>query len=152
LGQALSSGADTIISDIRGQAVDILLDQLIQRVKPDDTLVILPEGVMVNYLCRRINPTPYIAFMPSELIMFGEDKMLASFQKHRPDYIVLVHKNTAEYGFPFFGKDYGQQLFEWIKNNYNSILQIGAPPLQDQRFGILLMQAKNHNIRGRLFD
>jgi hypothetical protein len=138
----VSEGADTFIATSRGYAVNLLLNQISQQVKSNETLVVLPEGIMVNYLCRRINPTPYVAFMPSELIMFGEDKMLASFKEHPPDYIALVHKDTSEYGFPFFGKDYGQRLFEWIKNNYNLIIQIGAPPLQDKHFGIQLMQAE----------
>ena len=35
---------------------------------------------MVNYLARRVNPTPYINFMPPELIMFGEENMVAAFR------------------------------------------------------------------------
>ena len=138
----VSSGADTILTDRRGQAVNTLLEQIEQQVKLDETLAVLPEGVMVNYLCQRVNPTPYINFMPPELIMFREDKMLASFQEHRPDYIALVHKNATEYGFDFFGRDYGRELFGWVTNNYKPVYQIGALALQDKCFGILLMQAK----------
>ncbi len=138
----VSSGADTIVADGRGYFVNILLEHIAQHVKPDETLAVFPEGVMVNYLCRRVNPTPYINFMPPELIMFGEDKMLTSFQEHRPDYIALVHKDTVEYGFEFFGRDYGQHLYKWIMNNYKPVYQIGDLPLQDEYFGILLMRAK----------
>ena len=81
--------------------------------------------------------------MPPELVMFGEERIVASFQKHPPDYIALVHKDTAEYGFPLFGRDYGRQLFEWLANHYQPVHLIGAPPLRDQRFGILLLQAKD---------
>ena len=136
----VSKGPDSFIADGRGILVNTAVSEIAKRLRPDQTLAVLPEGAMLNYLSRRVNPTPYVNFMPPELIMFGEAHILDSFRVRPPDYIALVHKNTAEYGFPFFGRDYGQQLFAWIVHNYRGIRLIGDFPLQSERFGILLLQ------------
>lgn len=136
----VSSGADAFRADMRADFVNATLERIATLVRPDETLAVLPEGVMLNYLSRRVNPTPYINFMPPELLIFGERSILDSLKTHPPDFIVLVHKDTSEYGFKFFGRDYGQQIYAWIAANYRGVSLVGSPPLQDDRPGLLLMQ------------
>jgi hypothetical protein len=128
-------------TEFHGQVVNTMLAQM-QRVPPEATVAVMPEGVMLNYLMRRINPTPYTNLMPPEMIMFGEENILRAYQDHPPDYIILAHKSTSEYGVPFFGKDYGQRLFGWVIQNYHAQgPPIGNMPLQDEmRFGMILLQ------------
>jgi hypothetical protein len=95
---------------------------------------------MLNYLSRRVSPVPYTDFMPTEFAIFGEDAILDSFRANPPDYIALVHKDTSEFGYQFFGRDYGQQVYAWIEENYRPAALIGDMPLQDARFGILFLQ------------
>ena len=78
-------------------------------------------------------------FMPLEFALYGEDHVLESFRAHPPDYIVFVHKDTSEYGFQFFGRDYGRTLFAWVQQNYHSVALIGDQPLRNEKFGILLV-------------
>jgi hypothetical protein len=80
--------------------------------------------------------------MPTEMILFGEPEIRAAFQGHPPDWIALVHKDTSEFGFRFFGQDYGQSLFAWILEAYRPVGVVGAIPLRDGRYGILLMKRK----------
>ncbi len=137
----VSGGADAFGADVRGDAVNTMLDEIETHVPPDASLAVFPEGVMINYLSRRANPTSYINFMPPELIVFGESNILAAFQDNPPDFVVLVHKDTSEYGPRFFGRDYGQELFTWIRENYQPVSLVGATPLQTDDFGILLLEA-----------
>jgi hypothetical protein len=139
----VGSGADQIRADERGYFVAPALDEIGRQLAPDDTLVVVPEGVMLNYLSRRVNPTPYVNFMPPELIMFGEHNILAAFQAHSPDYVVVAHKQTEEYGLLYFGKHYGQKVHEWIMENYTEVKLWGEPPLQSPAFGILLLKRKS---------
>ena len=107
---------------------------------------------MLNYLARRANPTPYTNFMPIELDLFGEEVILAAFQEHPPDFIVITHKNTAEFAaadefgrrprLHFFGRDYGRTLVHWIVSEYEHVLRAGAAPLTDKRFGMDLWRRK----------
>lgn len=151
--QALvSNGVDSLYAPkVRGELVQMLMNKMQQPVPPlmrplvppEATLAVLPEGVMLNYLMRRVNPTPYINFMPPELIMFSEEAMLAAYQSHPPDYIILAHKSTEEYGVHYFGKDYGQKLYGWITDNYQLQGRIGpAPFVEDDQFGLILLRRK----------
>jgi hypothetical protein len=135
---------DNFMADARGIWVDEALQELEKYNVPHEDLLVLPEGVMLNYLSRRPNPTPYIFFMPFDVNLFGEDRMQASFEAQPPTLIALVHKNTAEYGPRFFGTDYGVRLVQWIHRNYRAIRLFGEPPLQEKsRVGILLMRHKS---------
>jgi hypothetical protein len=106
-------------------------------------VVVLPEGVMINYLARRSNPTTYVNFMPPEVIMFGEDDIVAGLQAHPPDFIVLCHKDTSEYGAPLFAHDYGQKIARWVHDNYEAMVLLGDPPfVKVDRFGILILRRR----------
>ncbi|MGD0623928.1 MAG: hypothetical protein ABSB32_04315 [Thermodesulfobacteriota bacterium] len=140
---AIGSKGDTILSwkpevSARGMIVKRTIDKILETVKPDETLVVFPEGVMLNYLSRRGNPCPYVNFMPPELIIFGEDRILASLDKTPPDYVVLVEKDTSEYGYRYFGKNYGIKLFSWIQEHYKEMHTIGQQPFTGRGFGIVI--------------
>jgi hypothetical protein len=135
----VGTGADAFLADARGVYVSALLEQLRATTPADATLLVLPEGVMINYLARRRNPTPYLNFMPPELLLFGEAEMLRAFERDPPDYVALVHKSTREYGPALFGVDYGQRLRAFVDRDYRVVSRIGDPPLTpDARFGITL--------------
>ena len=129
-----------------------ILAQLEADAEPGDTLAVFPEGAMLNFLARRANPTPYANFMPVELDVFGEETILAAFQEHPPDFIVITHKNTAEHAAHdddgrrprphFFGRDYGRALMHWIVTEYERVLRAGAAPLTDDQFGMDLLRRK----------
>jgi hypothetical protein len=139
----VGKGADAFLADARGTVVDAALAALEERMKPSDTLAVLPEGVMLDYLLRQRTPARYINYMPPELLMFGEERILADFEAHPPEWIALTHKPTSEYGLPYFGQDYGQRLFGWITAHYAAEATLGDPPLQrGSRFGIRILRRK----------
>ena len=139
----VGTGADAFRSDLRGRFVNSALELYSEVAGPGDTLAVLPEGVMLNYLAQSVNPTPYVNFMPPELLFFGEQAMLERFEATPPDWILLVHKDTSEYGYPLFGPDYGTRLATWIQQSYVPIRQFGQPPLMPGTvFGIQLMRRR----------
>jgi len=154
----IGSNGDTFLTygpDIYPQsyAVAQLIAHLASSVPLQATFAVLPEGIMINYLTRRVNPTPYINCMPPELIIFGETSIVRAFQNQAPDFIILIHKDTQEYGADFFGKNpsYGKLIMDWISSHYTPVRQILAEPLKDHHFGIKVMQRKNSgfdNVKG----
>lgn len=106
------------------------------------TLAVFPDGVMINYLSRRPNPTPYTSFTVPEMQAFGEPRMLAAYQAHPPDYIVLIHRSCAEYKLDYFGKDpaNGQSIMRWVNQHYQKVWSWGAEPLVTDNFGIKILQ------------
>jgi hypothetical protein len=117
-------GRDAFLADSRGTVMRDLLSRLERITTPGQTLAVLPEGVMVNYLARMTNPTPYINFMPPELIMFGESKIVAAFDSDPPDWIVLTDRHAPEYGYELLGTDYGLKIKDWIQPRYVLVEQV----------------------------
>ena len=136
----VGSGADAFLADGRGVYVNSALGALAERVEPSGTVAVLPDGVMLNYLLRRANPTPHPDAMPAIVAMHREERMLAAYRASPPDVVVLVHKDTSEGGYRFFGRDYARELFAWIQSEYRPVLTVGAPPLRDHRFGIQVLE------------
>lgn len=130
-GWVVRAGADALRTQgMFGRHVDRVLRDLEVRLADGGTLLVLPDGAMLNFLLRRRNPTPYTNFMPPEVMVFGEERILAAFETHPPDAVVLVHRDTAEYGARFFGSDYGQRLMGFVRGRYATALRSGGPPLR----------------------
>jgi hypothetical protein len=142
LSVTVGAGADAFRADGRGIYVDRAVDLVQQVVPPDKTLACFPEGIMINYLARRVAPTPYVNFNPPDLLLFAEKNMLGALRRRPPDFILIVHKQTSEFGVNFFGRDYGRAIYQWIATHYRAEpvpIDLGALPLRDSRFGIRLM-------------
>ena len=126
-----------------GPGVNILLQRAKIIMQPKDTIMVFPEGVMLNYLLRKSNPTPYINFAPPELLMFGEDNMIAAMNNNKPDIVIIVHQNWGDvYKIQHYGKDikYGRRIMEWIHKNYKTVEINLNEPLKDDNFGIKIMR------------
>ena len=123
----VGAGADAFWADSRGLEVNRLLAELEDLVPPDATLAVAPEGIMLNYLSRRRDPTPYISLMPVEVLMFGETKMLESLREHPPDYAIRTDENMSDYGFEDFqitNDGYADLLGTWFADHYQLVGQV----------------------------
>ncbi len=144
----IGKGSDLILTyntkeSLAGEAVGQAVSWIEKNTPANATVAALPEGAMINYLTRRRNPTPYIVFM-SEIYAFGEETMAAPYRATPPDYLLLVHRETGEYGLDFFGKKkgYGLEMLQWIDANYAPVKVIGAEPLRTVDFGIKILKKK----------
>jgi len=144
----IEMGGDTIVAenprwDARAAVMAAAERRLRTLLPSGTTLVALPEGVMLNYWLRRANPTRFWLFHPSFMGVFGgEGTIVQSLQAHPPDFIALVHRNTDEFGYGYFGVDprYGRQIIDWVSRNYVRVDRIGAEPFRDGRFGIVILR------------
>ena len=141
--EPVGRGRDAFLTDATTAHVLAEVAAALRERKPGQTLSVLPEGVMINYLARRVNPTGHLNFMPPELLIFGEDRILEAFRGNPPDLIALTHKDTREYGVGFFGNGYGRDLYGWVDANYEPIALFGDPPLEPgSHFGVRLLERK----------
>ncbi len=134
---------DAFLTDpSRGPAAAEFLSALAE-LPPGATLLVVPEGAMLNYLARIPSPSRYLNFMPPELALFGEEAILADLRESTPDYVAVVHRDTSEYGAPFFGTDYGGDVMRWIERDYRDVRLMGEPPLEPgTEFGIRLLERR----------
>jgi hypothetical protein len=125
----IGSGADAFWADSRGNEVNRLLAELHSLAAPEATLAVVPEGIMLNYLSRRRDSTPYISLMPVEVLMFGETKMLEAFREAPPDYLIITDEDMADYGFENFkitNDGYADLLGTWFADHYQLVGQVPA--------------------------
>jgi hypothetical protein len=135
----VGSGADAFFADDRGAPVALALAEIERRVRPDQTLVVLPEGALLNYLARRRSAWPYPQYLPVTEELWGEFGMKEAFERRPPDFVLLVHRDTSHEGARFLGRDYGRGLMSRLERDYRAVWQVGAPPLRDGRFGMVLL-------------
>jgi hypothetical protein len=146
----VGDGADRFYADERGQIMDAARREIMLRTGARDTLVPVPGGLMLNYLSRRTDPARYQNYWPAEVMLFGEDRMLADLDAHAPEWIVLVHADTSIYDAPFFGRDYARGIAAWIRDHYHAVgPPIGARPFVSDKFGVLLMRRNSPPVGGQ---
>jgi 4-amino-4-deoxy-L-arabinose transferase-like glycosyltransferase len=145
--EPVGRGGDTIVTfsavyDDAGPIVAEALAWLEEHTTAEESFVGFPEGIMLNYLARRPTRTSCMNFMMTEMILFGEEELLGALRADPPDYVLLVHKDTAEFGVGFFGRDrrYGEAIMAWVNKRYRPVALFGAEPLRDSRFGIRIMK------------
>ena len=127
----LGEGADRVLVEgWRGNVLEAVRRDLARRLAPGDELLVLPEGVGLNHALRRRTPTRVVNFMPPELIMFGEDAIVAELEANPPAAVVLVHRPTDVYGHPFIGEGYGEGIVAWVRERYAPARRFGDAPLE----------------------
>src|SRR5207247_6893564 len=90
------SGPDLFYSNQDyGPVVRDVVKDLKKQTTRKETLVCMPEGLLINYLARRANPCRHLNFNPVSLEMFGEERILRDFAARAPDYIIVAN---VDYG------------------------------------------------------
>ena len=123
--------------------VEVALSWIETNVPSDATLAVLPEGAMINYLSRRVNPTPCLVWVPPVMAVFGQANMTAAFEKNSPDYVLIIARSTTEFGVGYFGyyPHYGTELTQWLGNHYDRVYPAPSPagksPFDNQSFSEL---------------
>jgi hypothetical protein len=136
----VADGADAFYADRIGLFANEIVREIRARTAPDATLLVAPQGVMLNYLARRRNPTPYYAYDRTSRVLWGDDAIVDSLEAHPPDWIVVFDRGGAEAGSPVFGRDVFQRGYGWIMEHYRPVRQFGAAPFQEPQGGAVLMQ------------
>jgi hypothetical protein len=86
-----------------------------------------------------------VNFTVGETIVFGEKRFFDNLKARPPDYVILVDKDTSEFGIGPFGADprYGQQIMDWVNRHYTPIALVGGEPLRSRDFGIKILKHNN---------
>lgn len=104
------------------------------------SLLVVPEGVMLNYLLRK--PDPISAYNFNPYWLNWRDAILDGLQKTPPDYVMLITRDMREYGMNYFGDspEHGKNILAWIKANYGQVWRAGGNPLDMNQRGALILQ------------
>jgi len=106
---------------LRGEAIGSLLEWL--RTRPsEETLVVLPEGLAINYFAARRTPLSFYTFTPIEIDdPATEQRIIGEVRQRRPDLIVVVPRDVREFGYRGLGVDYARELARVIERDYRLV-------------------------------
>jgi len=116
---------DMFLADARGELVNALV-RILSDLPPQATVAVFPQGATVNYLSSHVNPTPFFTLMPPEVLMFGDERIAAAYEKSPPDVIVLIETDLSEYGHKSFD-EVAPKTAKWMRENYAQIRLLPAP-------------------------
>jgi hypothetical protein len=144
---AVGRGSDRILArgpdgnSVEARNLNLALDWIEKNVPQQATLAAIPQGAMLNFLSRRVNPTPCLDWNPTMLAVCGLTNMASALEQHPPGYIALVEWQTFEFGTGYFGTGgFGEEVMAWIQKNYRPVALFGSEPLRNGLFGIKLLK------------
>ena len=119
LGVPSPKGELSVRADRHGEGVRELVDLFRNKTPKNATVVVFPEGLMINFLAERQNPLYYYSFLPQDMVRESvEQAMVDDIALKKPDYVVVLQRSVAEYGSRGFGIDYGKKILAYIVKNY----------------------------------
>ncbi len=103
-----------------------LIDYINKNTKKTDKILILPEGMMINFLSDRKTDDFYNSMLPLYEETFGIDSYVEHFKKDMPDYIIFNSWDSKDYYFSIICKDYGFKFCEFTMKNYDKKIKLSG--------------------------
>ena len=130
--------------DASGALVNFASDEL-RKMPRDQTLLVIPEGEMINYLARLPSPVAPFFFFSAATQGGREQAIVDNLERQPPDWVVLVSRDLREYGVSRYGesREQGGQILAWVTANYRPFASIGDDPLDVHKRGAVIFARKN---------
>jgi hypothetical protein len=91
------------------------------RLRPA-TLLVMPEGLTLNYFLRIDNPITFHTFIPGEIDdPVTETRIVAEIEERRPQMVAILPRDVTEFGYRAFGVDYGRSIAADVKRHYRPL-------------------------------
>lgn len=101
-----------------GEATGDVIDYIHKYTKGTDKIVILPEGMLINFLAKRNSDDFYNSLIPLYLETFSEKNIINHFKQTEPDYIIFNNWDTKDYFFRHICNDYAFGFCSFVAENY----------------------------------
>ncbi len=119
-----------------------LLTEVLNQQNQDHTLLVLPDGWMLNYLTRRPSPlAPFIFFS-----VYTEDgreaQIVDELVRQPPDLVVVISRDLQGYGIQRYGESVGkgQLLLQWASTNYTVLARVNPNPSDPAHFRAVVLR------------
>lgn len=115
-------------ADFLGVSLDKLITY-INKIPSKSTFMMLPEGLMINFLTAHDSNNRFYSLTPNFVEAF-ESEIIQHINFKKPDYVFITNQDTEDYGFRYFGKNYGKEIYNCVKSNYKYVERIKPPSEQ----------------------
>lgn len=103
-----------------------LFSYIEKNTKKTDKILILPEGMMLNYLTDRKTDDFYNTLLPLYEETFGNNQIIEHFKQSMPDYIIFNSWNSSDYYFSIICEDYLFEFCNFVKRNYKEKIKLSG--------------------------
>lgn len=94
------------------------IDFLNKNLEPKDSLLVLPEGLFVNFVLKKDYPLFNTSFTPLDFDAYGENYLIDSVLAYSPKYILILPRKFDDYGKGLFCSGFGQEFCSKIAERY----------------------------------
>jgi hypothetical protein len=145
--QAVGEGRDRFLALAAPQdELPAFIDAAVREIErlPPGRLLVIPEGLMLNYLVRRASPVTEWIFIDLTLAQGKEQRLVRNLAQSPPDYVVLVSRDLREHGILRFGApgQLGAELMGLLRADFRVRQQWGGDPFDLETQGLLLLERK----------
>ncbi len=96
-----------------------------ENIESDKTLLILPEGCIINFADNIKSDDKYFILNPVYAYMYGINNILNDIKAKKPDFIVFSNILYTDYPYMFFKRSYGKEIYEYVKEHYKYEKSVG---------------------------
>ena len=104
-----------------GNPAQKTIDWINSNTKPTDEIVVLPEGVMINFMTGRPSNPKFYHLIPNHISALGENKVVEGLAEHKPDYFIINNVSYLSYGKRYICKDFGFGICNFVNENYDFV-------------------------------
>lgn len=108
------------------QTTKKLFEYIEKNTQKDDKILILPEGMMINYLTDRKTDDFYNTLLPLYEETFGNEQIIEHFKKSMPEYVIFNSWDSSDYYFSIICKDYLFDFCNFVKKNYKEEIKLSG--------------------------
>lgn len=98
-----------------------LIPYINANIKPDEKLLVLPEGCMLNYLTKRKSDNKLYYLIPPNVDVFSQNGIIERLRENMPEYIIVFSNYYVWYNTTTFANGYGVEIQKFIEDNYNIV-------------------------------
>jgi 4-amino-4-deoxy-L-arabinose transferase-like glycosyltransferase len=108
-----------------GQAMEEAIEFINRETAPGDPIAVMPEGTSLNFFTDRPNPLREEITTPGFLDLKGEERAIKQLMESNTRLVLVTNRPTPEFGPSVFGRDYCQQLMQWVEENFEAVAVFG---------------------------
>lgn len=108
------------------------------------TVLVLPEGLMINYLARKPSPVPPLFFYFHATAHGREALLVQQLEKRPPEWVVLLSRDLRGAGIERYGagSGSGKELLAWVAGHYNQFATAADDPFNPDQQGLIVYRRK----------
>jgi hypothetical protein len=118
-----------------GPALDKLVNYINSEIPSEKTFMMMPEGLLINFLTGRDSNNRFYSLTPDFAEVF-EKQIIQDIKRKKINFIFITNQDTMDYGFRYFGEDYGKNIYNYVRNNYKFLRKIEEPGREEVNFSI----------------